>query len=109
MGSVYRRKGATIWAVAWTQCGRQFSEHGFPDQDTAERFRAQKVADVAAGPVGIPTRSHEKPRTLGELFDEWITDREDTIRSADQDRYRWRNHLAADLAGKFRIRSTSDS
>jgi hypothetical protein len=71
--------------LRWTQGGRQFSEHGIPDQDTAERFRAQKVADVAAGRVGIPTRSYEKPRTLGELFDEWITDREDTGRATGAD------------------------
>jgi hypothetical protein len=70
MGSVCRRASATTWTVAWTQGGRKVFEHGFPDQDTAERFRALKVADVAAGRVGIPTKSHEKPRTLDELFDE---------------------------------------
>ncbi|HLK89560.1 MAG TPA: hypothetical protein VKZ18_06685, partial [Polyangia bacterium] len=37
-GSVYQRAGAQTWSVAWTQNGTQHVEHGFADQDTAERF-----------------------------------------------------------------------
>jgi integrase len=91
-GSVYRRKGAQTWTVAWTQHGTQQFEHGFPDEDTAERFRKLKVVDVAEG-RDLRLQKRKATGTLSELVEAWLKIRFGTHRSADQDGYRWANHL----------------
>jgi len=103
LGSVYRRKGAQTWTVAWTQNGRQHTESGFPDEDTAERFRKLKVVDVAEG--RDPRLKKKHTGTLNDLAEEWLRIRRGTKaegdkaavagthRSGDQDTYRWNNHL----------------
>lgn len=103
LGSVYRRKGAQTWTVAWTQHGRQHTEGGFPDEETAERFRRLKVVDVAEG--RDPRLKKKHTGSLNDLAEPWLKIRRGTKadgdrpalpgthRSGDQDTYRWNNHL----------------
>src|SRR5579871_5622343 len=102
-GSVYRRAGAQVWTVAWTQNGVQHTESGFPDEETAERFRCLKVVDVAEGKD--PRLKKKHTGTLRDLAEVWLTTRcgtkaegdkppmAGTHRSGNQDRYRWEGHL----------------
>lgn len=90
LGSVYRR--GQLWSIAWVSKGAKLYEHGFPDEDTARRVLTVKIGDIAAGRGGIQKAKSSGP--LDRLVDTWLVNRKTTHRSANQDGYRWRNHLA---------------
>jgi len=96
LGSVYRI--GQSWSIRWTHKGTRHSQHGFPDEDIARRALAVKIGDIAAGRAGL-TQAKPSGR-LTQLADAWLQSRKVTHRSADQDGYRWRNHLAPTV-GKY--------
>jgi integrase len=93
LGTAYRR--GQLWSIAWVQNGAKQYQHGFPDEDTARRVLAVKMGDLAAGRGGLMIQKPTGP--LANLVEAWLRVRRGTHRSADQDEYRWRNHLAPTL------------
>ena len=73
--------------MAWTQHGVQHFEHGFPDAETAERFRKLKVVDVAEGRDPRLKRRHTG--TLNDLAEVWLKIRRGTKATL----YAWRKRF----------------
>jgi hypothetical protein len=80
------------WSIAWVQNGAKQYELGFPDEDTARRVLAVRIGDLAARRGGLRFPKHTGP--LANLVAASLEGRRGTHRLADQDEYRWRNHLA---------------
>jgi integrase len=93
LGTVYHR--GQMWSIAWVHNGAKQYEHGFPDEDTARRVLAVRLGDLAARRGGLSSPKHTGP--LANLVEAWLKIRRGTHRSADQDEYRWRKHLAPSL------------
>lgn len=93
LGTIYRR--GQLWSIAWVSKGAKHYQHGFPDEDTARRTLTVRLGDLAAGRGGLIVPKDAGP--LAGLVDVWLEERRKTHRSADQDGYRWRNHLAPSL------------
>lgn len=90
LGTAYRR--GQLWSIAWVSKGAKHYQHGFPDEDTARRALTVRMGDLAAGRSGVSVAKATGPLT--KLVDAWLEERHKTHRSADQDKYRWNNHLS---------------
>ena len=91
-GSCYERSPGNWW-IKWRESGAIRYRHGYPTRELAERVLSKIVADIAAGRDGLPPDPKEIP-LLKVLAERWIERRQKTHRSAEEDRYRWRKHLA---------------
>lgn len=67
---VYQR--GSVWWVTYYAYGRRVREPVGPSHKEAVRVRAQRIADVAAGRLGI--RRGRKAPTLGEFVETWRRD-----------------------------------
>jgi integrase len=91
MGTIYERAG--VWWIRWLDSiGRRRSAR-FPSNDLAEEALAKNIREAAARRNRLPLDPRDVP-TLKESAKKGLDARDKTHRSADQDRYRWKNHLA---------------
>jgi integrase len=95
-GSVYKR--GRVWSLVWLEDGIKQYSHGYLDRDAAEQVRASIAANIQAGRPGMRERPKVPAQTFGELSNDWLAKREqDEHRSVDDDRRRWKRHLAPAL------------
>lgn len=94
-GTVYERGGN--WWIRWRPPGGPRRSAKFPTEDIARRVLALKVANIAAGRGGLDV-PRAPSQTIGKLAEAWLTRRDKTHRSANEDRWRWGKHLEPALA-----------
>ena len=90
-GEVFQWKGA--WAVRWREGGARRFRGGFASKALAERVLARVRGELAIKRTGLPPDPKTIP-TLGELAPDWLDRRDLTHKASDEDRYRWKRHLA---------------
>lgn len=90
-GSVYERpKGR--WRIRWYEGGARRYASGFVSEAQARQALTKILGDVAAGRVGLPL-DKGPILDLEKHADDWLDRRDETHRSAKEDRWRWGKHL----------------
>jgi len=89
-GTVWQRGGN--WWIQWREGGRRKSAR-YTDESTARRVLKRILGDLAAGRGGLEIEKAPAP-PLAELAEGWLARRDKTHRSAKEDRWRWKKHMA---------------
>lgn len=90
-GCVWQRGPGNFW-IRWRERGRLRSRGGYATFDEAEKILAVITSNVRAERDGMPTDPRLAP-TLAELGRDWLKRRDQTHRSAADDRSRWKRHV----------------
>ena len=94
-GTVFRADARDTWSIAWRENSVRRYEHSLPTEADARKRLAVVLGDIAAERA---TRAQlQGKRTLHDLAQKWLKDREATHRSAYDDANRWKNHLEKTL------------
>ena len=99
LGCVYQRGPKNFW-IKWREGSQIRYAHGYGTRELAEEVLGTILANLTRGQVGLKVDSKEAP-TLGDLAIDWLDRRQETHRSAGDDKGRWNRHLRPWL-GKLR-------
>jgi integrase len=87
------RSPGGVWGVRWREGSRRRYVGGLASRELAERMLAHLAGQVATGRTGLPASTRDAA-TLDMHAASFLERRKLTHRSAAEDGYRWRKHLA---------------